>query len=134
MAREDAMRECPYCLEEIRSGALRCRHCRSFLIPEDQMDPQSEVGVHLQITPLSDDEVAALNIGDLPENTITTIAKDNCGDCQLDGWRGALTGLGTRTCTRRRCITWYGHTHCWIETTTETCTVMLPPMLYWGHY
>jgi hypothetical protein len=30
----DALRECPYCKEEIKAEAIRCKHCRSSIAPE----------------------------------------------------------------------------------------------------
>jgi len=34
MADESDTRECPYCKEEIKSEAVRCKHCRSWLTSE----------------------------------------------------------------------------------------------------
>jgi hypothetical protein len=31
---EDATRECPFCKEEIKAGAIKCKHCRSAVKPE----------------------------------------------------------------------------------------------------
>lgn len=29
---------CPYCFEEIKEGALKCKHCRTMLIKEEMGD------------------------------------------------------------------------------------------------
>jgi hypothetical protein len=133
MASDNAMRECPACLEEIRSGASVCKFCRSYLVPEDDLQPDPEVGVHMKITPLSESEVAALNIGVLPENTITTVAKENCTECKLIDKPGRVVGAGTRTCIKTRCIYWpSGQTYCWREQVSEACTAFIaPPLLLW---
>ena len=34
MATKNELRQCPYCKEEIKADALKCKHCRSALEPE----------------------------------------------------------------------------------------------------
>lgn len=34
MTNESKIRECPYCREEIRVGAIKCKHCGSSITPE----------------------------------------------------------------------------------------------------
>jgi hypothetical protein len=34
MASEPGMRQCPFCKEEIKADAVKCKHCRSRVVPE----------------------------------------------------------------------------------------------------
>jgi hypothetical protein len=33
MPRESATRECPFCKEDVKAAAVRCRHCQAALVP-----------------------------------------------------------------------------------------------------
>jgi predicted amidophosphoribosyltransferase len=70
MDNESKSRECPYCKEDIKSKATKCKHCGSAITPERPFHEGTCPYCKEQIQP------EAIRFRDLPKDRIPVILED----------------------------------------------------------